>query len=399
MASILAVACGGASTPDPDRQVAPTLSVADVGAVTDTASQEQDPAVSDQPQQASEDVRPGHVAVAVPTEEVALVQAEPPAVATARGDTHKVPREVFLSSEQVLATLEAVLAGEDAPRDPMWRWRAGATIDRDPKLPDEIADRITAPKSNAAGRELGVMILVAHGNAQAAVRRVLSDPHVRADPQYYAYLVQLLSMPRPQAQTVELVFASRSSEDMIVRRIATQVLGGQIGTLHAVGQTAAATKLAKRLQAEFKATSDVSERASILQAIGYGGLPKTRAFIRAFARSKHAALRIAAAKGMLLDDTTKAMKLLLALSVDADPEVQSAAVESLHAHTLTPAQQRTLHRSIMSDRLAPKNDGVLVHLIDKRLSGAARTQALEHLLARHSDGGWVKGHIDNALAR
>ncbi len=327
---------------------------------------------------------------------------EDASVATAGQRGRRPPelrRPVLVSSEEVLATLEGVLAGRHAPNDPIWRRRAGAALDRDPKLGARIADQIIDRTGNAAGRELGVMILAAHGNAQATVRRVLNAPDVRSDPEYYRFVVQLLSMPRPEPETVELVFGLRASEDMMIRLIATRVLGGQIGTLHASGQTGAAVKLAKRLQAEFKGSSDVLERASTLESIGYGGLPQTRAFIRRFARSKQVELRIAAAKGMLLDDTTKAVKLLLELSVDSDPEVQSAAVDSLHAHTLSPAEQRTLHRAIMSDRLKPKNDGVLVHLIDKRLLGAARTEALEHLLARHGDGGWVKGHIDNVLAR
>ncbi|MEX1367152.1 MAG: hypothetical protein AB1Z98_28755, partial [Nannocystaceae bacterium] len=66
---------------------------------------------------------------------------------------------------------------------------------------------------------------------------------------------------------------------------------------------------------------------------------------------------------------------------------------------LTTAEQRTLHRSIMKDRLLPTNDGILVHLIDKQLEGTARTDALEHLRARHDESSWVLRHIDDALAR
>ena len=359
IALLVALACGpgtaAASAPGPDKGDEMPMQVADVTADSDTV--------------------PG------------------------RGESRKAAREVLVSSEEVLSTLKAVLAGQDAPSDPMWRSRAGSAVDRDPKLPGQIVEQIIAPSVNAAGRELGVVLLAARGNAQAAVRQVLSAPEVRSDPEYYRFLVQLLSMPKPEAETVDLVFRLRDSEDMMTHRIATTVLGSQIGTLYASGQTGAAANLAKKLQAEFKGSSDVLERASLLESIGRGGLSQTRPFIRGFARAKQPELRIAAAKGMLLDDTTKAVKLLLALSVDSDPEVQSAAVDSLHAHTLSLSEQRTLHRAVMSDRLQPKSDGVLVHLIDKRLVGEARIEALEHLLARHRDGGWVKGHIDNVLAR
>lgn len=167
-------------------------------------------------------------------------------------------------------------------------------------------------------------------SSQAAVRRVLTAPEVRADPQYYLFVVQLTSMPRPEEETVELVYSLRASEELMTRRIATSVLGSQIGALHAVGQTDAALKLAKRLQADFKGSSDLQERASILESIGHGGLPQTRAFIRGFARSRLTELRIAATKAMLHDDTTKGVALLLALSIDRDPEVQGAAIGSLH---------------------------------------------------------------------
>jgi hypothetical protein len=44
-----------------------------------------------------------------------------------------------------------------------------------------------------------------------------------------------------------------------------------------------------------------------------------------------------------------------------------------------------------------RDPGSLVHVIDKRLVGAAREEALLHLLGRNEDN-WVTGHITNVLA-
>ncbi len=302
-----------------------------------------------------------------------------------------------LTSAEVLEVLGRVLAGGETPSDLMWRARAAEAIERDPKLGDQIVDRILAEGKTTTGREFGAMILASRGTAQGALRRLLSDPQIRLDPQYYLFVVQLLSMPHPEDETVDLVLSLRKSEDLMLHSIATKVLGGQIATLLSGGRKDAALRLAERLKTTFEGESEIAERALLLEAIGYGGLPETLPFVRGFVGAEEPELRIAAAKGLNLDDSPKGNKLLLRLTVDPDPEVQAAAIESLNWHTLSAAQQRTFYRSIMQDRVRPPNDGVLVHVIDKVLRGSARTDALEHLLARNR-GSWVEGHINNVLA-
>lgn len=157
--------------------------------------------------------------------------------------------------------------------------------------------------------------------------------------------------------------------------------------------------LLAKLKAEFEASSEMPERVLLLEAIGYGGLPRIRTFVRSFARSKAPELRRAAAKGLRHDDTPKGSALLLKLLVDPDPEVQSVAVESLFWRSFNARHQRALHAAIVSDRVRPPDDGGLVFLITKHLEGEARTQALEHLLARHGDDGRVRRLLDEALAR
>jgi len=270
--------------------------------------------------------------------------------------------------------------------------------DRDPKLSEHIVDRILADATSSAGREFGAEILASHPNSQAALRRLLNDPQVRADPQYYAVLSKLLFLVKPEDATVDLALSLRGSEDFMLHSIATAVLGHQIATHLSGGRKDAGVKLANKLKAIFRKETDLAERAMLLTAIGAGGLPETLPFVRSFVRDKEPKIREAAAKGLNLDNSKKGGQLLLRLAVDPDPDVQAAAIGSLHYHPLTTTQQKTFHSAIMSDQVRPPNDGVLVHVIDKRLIDPDRKHALTHLLKRNPDN-FVTGHINNVLAR
>lgn len=322
---------------------------------------------------------------------------ESPLPGKSAGDTSRPPEPVILSSAEVLGALGEVLAGGEPPDDLMWRSRAAAACDHDPKLSEQIVDQVLAEGTTPAGREFAASILTSHATSQAALRRLLSDPQVRGAPQFYALVSQLHRMVQPEDATVDLVLSLRKSDDFMLHSIATSVLGHQVATLLSGGRKGAAAELAGELQAAFAAETEVAERALLLSAIGAGGLPETLPFVRRFVRAKEPELRVAAAKGLNLDGSAKGGNLLLQLVVDPEPDVQAAAIESLHYHPLNAAQQRTFHRAIMSDRVRPPSDGVLVHVIDKRLVGAAREEALLHLLDRNKDN-WVTGHINNVLA-
>lgn len=398
---LLALACGGNDAPTAVAPGPPS----EAASSTPAHGAAEDGSVDDGPEAklpAPDGPAPGAPALADVAD---APPTEPSAIAPPRGDTSRVstPAPVPLTSAEVLAVLDGVLAAEPVPSDPMWASRAATAMERDPKLPEQIADRLIEETSAWAGRELGLTVLATKGTAQAPIRRVLNAPAVRAAPYFSSLLSRIRFMPGPEDETVELVYALRSSTDMATRLTATSVLGSYIERLDSAGRTDAARALATRLQADFKASSDLTDQAWIIQAIGEGNLRQTRAFVRGFTRSEHPQLRIAAAKGLSGDDTTKGVTLLLALSVDPDAEVQTAAVEALHSlqyiRALGKAEQQTLHRSIMKDRLLPTNDGVLVHLIDKQLEGTARTDALQHLRARHDESSWVMRHIEDALAR
>lgn len=86
------------------------------------------------------------------------------------------------------------------------------------------------------------------------------------------------------------------------------------------------------------------------------------------------------------------------LLVDPDPDVQSAAVESLVERPLDAAQQRVLHEATIAGRATPTSDSMLTILISRRLHGDARNAALEVLLARNTKDDDVRRDIAAALA-
>ena len=327
--------------------------------------------------------------------------ATPPADDLVRGDRAQpmVP-QVELTAADVLAALERVAAGKDELPGFSWNYRAAALIERDPKLRQGIVDRLREPSCAYKVREFGVEMLVARSTTdiQAALRQVLGDPVVRADPSYWMLVNRLGNVQPPDDETIELTLSLRSSDPTTLRYAATATLGRQVATLIDRKRPAAAAKLVATLKSALKAEADPGQQALLLEALGVGGHPSSRGYIRGFARSKSAELRRAAAKGMIRDESREAAALLLELLVDPDLEVQAAAVDSLVERPLNAAQQRQLHTATITGRVTPKFDAMLATLISRRLQGDARRTALELLLARNPTEDWVRRNIEEALA-
>lgn len=306
-----------------------------------------------------------------------------------------------ITPADVLARLEHVRATNTQAHDLEWQDKAADLVTRDPKLSEQIAALLIEPGSNFLVRSFGLQLLGARGDerGQAAMRKVLDDPGVRADSMYHLLVLCLGHTPRPSDETVALARALWTREEGQVRRSMTQVLGGQIAALIADRRVAAAETLDAELRAALKAEGDPQEQAAIVEALGRGGLPRTRALVRGFARSKHAALRRAAARGLKYDDSPATVAMMMTLVVDPEPETQAEAVEVLIRRPLSPAQQRSLHAAIMDGTVRPPSDLMLALLVEQRLVGAARTQALELLRARSPEDSRANDYLRVALER
>lgn len=308
--------------------------------------------------------------------------------------------EVELTAADVLAALDRVVKeGKDPSPGFSWHFRAADLLERDAKLRQTIVDRLREPTCPHAAREFGVSILVtrAHPDLQAALRQVLTDPVVRADPSSWMLVTRLGNVPGPDDETIELAFTLRASDESLLHHVATLALGGQVSAL-LERRPADAAKLTARLEATLKAEPDPARQALLVEALGVGGHSRSRGVVRGYARSESPELRRAAARGMLRDESRQATTLLLDLVVDPDLDVQAAAIDALVDRPLDAAQQRSLHAATISGRIKPRSDHMLTILVSRRLVGADRKAALELLLARNTKDDFVRRDINAALA-
>lgn len=206
--------------------------------------------------------------------------------------------------------------------------RASGLLKQRPELCAELAERASTTAASQKERDFALELLAAAGTgeAQAAMRTVLSSDVVKNDPTRRDRFLRLSLLKEPTPATVGFVSSERDAATGQDRNTLSLVLGSTAGEL-ARTQPEAAQPFLAQLKDELSTARDVTERRHLLHALGNAG------------------------QAGAVDD-------VLRWAADADPKVRYAAVDALR-FTPTPAA-----RAAVTQAVADADVRVAVHAID-----------------------------------
>jgi hypothetical protein len=269
-------------------------------------------------------------------------------------------------------TAAAMLGGIDAyastgqlvSRD--FVWRASGLVLEHPEIAAQLARKIEAAGTSAAGRALALDVLASAGSSagQAAMREALASPAVRADAGYPQLLQRFSMIKRPDPDSVRFVSDAMASRDARARTAATYSLGALVG---ASNDPAVARTYGAKLDRALLDARTPADKATYLHAVGNATHADDGHLgtLRAYAKDADPGVRAAAAAALRHDGSTEARAALDALVADGDPHVQEAALSSLDQGTVTAQDLRALSSEVTSGGVAAQNEGGLVTFLAK----------------------------------
>jgi HEAT repeat protein len=303
-----------------------------------------------------------------------------------------------LTRGQLVAELQRIAAGGDAPAQG-WLPRAAGLLRLEPEAATDIASVVTHDRATTTARAVGLDLLsqVGHEKAQAALIDALEDESVQTDPSYALLLQRLSFVSTPTSETLAFATQMRRSEDADLRRSATYAYGALAAGLARSARADEANAIVDALAGELRGGGEVGDQAARLAALGNAGTPEAYEAVVAFADDEEASLRGAAAAALRGAESRAEREVLVGLVGDPAATVQRAAIRSLTERRLAAWEQSRVAGLVQQGRTARPNDGVVVTLLQERVAGTARDDALRFLLDRATDRPRLRARIRSIL--
>jgi hypothetical protein len=221
-------------------------------------------------------------------------------------------------------------AGGKMPEHNRWLWRAAGLLRLDPAMAEKLEalffdDGLEGPTKALV---LDLLAQVGHPEAQAALRRILSDPRAQARADFGQLIQRAGFVREPEAatvQTVQGVFESPPTPEASRASAAT------------LGALAAASGAEAPVDALLDAAAQASglDREAALVGLGNSRNPKAREVIAKGLSAPEESTRAAAARALrhFTDDESRSQ--LVALLGDSSAAVAQGALSALREHAPT----------------------------------------------------------------
>jgi HEAT repeat protein len=268
-------------------------------------------------------------------------------------------------------------------------WRATGLLRKEPKLAAELAKIALSAGANDKTRALVLDILasVGHGDAQAAMRTVLSSPALAKSGSRPVLLQRLSLLDAPEPATVDTLWdAYREGKQKNwgdLQYASAHALAAASGSASAQGDEHAAKQLVRRLSSEIGAAETPEAKSTMLSALANAKDPEAATVAKSYAKHESADMREAAADAVRNVGTKDANDMLIMLLADSNRQVQGAALASLAERTLNEGEWTRIAALITNGRVAVGLDGAVLNLASKYMGQFSQvTRVIAHVAAQ-----------------
>jgi len=261
----------------------------------------------------------------------------------------------------------------DLPRGvrPADFWRNAAfTILRLNAKECEALGRVFEDEDLADERRVLVLDLLAGAGtfeAQTIMRRLLALAIARRDRRMFVTYVQRLGfVDHPDGPTLRFlmsVLAESKTEATEIRAACAYALGAAAGQAFRAGDHDAAVRASDVLRRDLLRAGSVSEKASLVTALGNVGIATDAPAILRFTNDASATVRASAALALRKIQTTEAKAKLVEMLGDAEQKVAHGALVALAEHQLLVDDLEKLADLVLGGRTALALDARVLRLM------------------------------------
>ncbi len=282
-----------------------------------------------------------------------------------------------MTPESMLEDLFVFGTNGNIPNAMEWMWRATALLTLQPELCADVVLFATDPEIEGEGHAFALQLLasVGHGEAQAALRDVLSLPNVRSDAEFDQLVQRGVLVPELDEDTVRFYEELADSSDTDVNLTASNVLATAADQALERGDTARSAEIADRLVQGFEAASTAGEREARLRVLGNAADPSLTAPLLAASEAPSPDLRGAAARGLRNQQGPEVTERLHTLALDEDVYVRRRALESMAERGMTAADWDRLAPSLAGGSFQRRDEIHLMRAVRSTEAGSASREA------------------------
>ncbi len=256
-------------------------------------------------------------------------------------------------------------AGARAGRETVqMQWRMAALLGAQPQLTPRLEALFLELPAGGRGRHLVLSVLVSagHAEAQAGLLRLMQDPAVRADADYFRLLQLPAFLSDPAEPLVDFYLQRLDDPDPDVSTAAHYVAGALAGALWKGGRQARARALNQALAADLAAADSPRARHTGLFALRNTRIADNVTVVRPYLSDGTALVRRAALRALGTLAGRPAVDLLLGGLGDPEGAVRNGALESLQEQALNGADLAAIRRRVEDASLDVSSDSLLFTL-------------------------------------
>lgn len=281
-----------------------------------------------------------------------------------------------------------------------WIWRDAAYLELHPEAAAPLLSSASQLGTKGLAAAFDIVVIAGTEAGQDALVAALQRPEAQTEEAFVVLVQRLAFLAKPRSSLVAFVARERVRHAGTDRGRAAAYTLGALARNVAVDEPHTAEMIGADLVKDLNVAETVADRVALLAALGNAGLSSTAAAVMAHAKDKDAAIRRAVASALRRMEGSPVVDALLALSIDAAPEVTTVALDSLLRKQLDDADWTLLSQHVAAGRVHADAHGTLVNaLASRRGDGPQPDAVLGAMLASEHVGVDVKQRIEAALSQ